>query len=107
MSGGAGRAGDGAAAARPVTEALERVARRVIWFETPAQALADPVRFLAYALTYGTIGDLRVVRAHFSDNDLRRALAAAPPGIFDPRSWSYWHLMLDLGPPPPLPQRRL
>jgi hypothetical protein len=86
---------------------LERVARRVIWFEEPAEALADPVRFLAYALTYGTTQDLRVVRAHFSNDDLRRALAAAPPGIFDVRSWAYWHLMLDLGPAPPLPQRRL
>ena len=95
------------AAARPVTGELERVARRVIWFEEPAVALADPAWFLAYALTYGTIADLRVVSGHFTDDDLRRALAAAPPGIFDPRSWSYWHLMLDLGPAPPLPQRRL
>ena len=91
----------------PVTPDLERVARRVVWFEEPAEALADPVRFLAYALTYGTIADLRVVRAHVSDDELRQALAAAPPGIFDPRSWSYWHLVLDLAPTPPLPTRRL
>ena len=91
----------------PLTPDLERVARRVVWFEEPAEALADPVRFLAYALTYGTIADLKVVRAHVSDDELRRALAAAPPGIFDARSWAYWRLTLDLAPTPPLPERKL
>ena len=42
-----------------------------------------------------------------SDDDLREALAQAPPGVFDARSWSYWHLMLDPSPAPPLPQRKL
>ena len=36
------------------TEELVELARRVIWFEPPSRALADPVRFLAYLMTYGT-----------------------------------------------------
>ena len=76
----------GVAVSVAATEDLERVTRRIIWFEEPVQALADPMRFLAYALTYGTIDDLRVVREHFSDDDLRRALKEGPPGIFDARS---------------------
>jgi hypothetical protein len=79
----------------------------VIWFEQLEQALADPVRFLAYAMTYGTHEDMRTLRRHLGDDDLREALMHAPPGIFDARSWSYWHLMLDRWPPPPLPERRL
>lgn len=90
----------------PVPE-LCRVARRVVWFKTPAEALRDPVLFLNHAMTWGTVEDVRVVRMHFTDDDLRAALRNAHPGIFDARSWSYWHLMLDLGPAPPLPERRL
>lgn len=91
----------------PVTPELEAVARRVVWFEEPPRALADAARFLAYAMTWGTHEDMRTIRRHVSDDALREALAQAPPGIFDPRSWSYWHLMLDRWPPPPLPERRL
>jgi hypothetical protein len=84
-----------------------RVAERVVWFQPPERTLRDPVLFLNHAMTWGTVEDLRVVRVHFTDDDLREALRAAHPGVFDPRSWSYWHLMLDLGPAPPLPRRRL
>jgi len=37
----------------PNTPELLNVARRVVWFEEPAEALADPVHFLAYVMTYG------------------------------------------------------
>ena len=65
---------------------LSALARRIVWFEPPEVALANPVRFLAYLMTCRTIGDLEVARRHFSDEDFREALQAAPPGIFDPRS---------------------
>lgn len=93
--------------ALPRTAELERVARRLLWFEAPAKALADPVRLLAYAMTYGTHEDMHTLRRYLGDEDLREALDRAPPGIFDPRSWSYWHLVLDRWPPPPLPERKL
>ena len=86
---------------------LRRVAERVVWFQPPEETLRDPVLFLNHTMTWGTVEDLRVVRAHFTDDDLREALGRAHPGVFDVRSWSYWHLMLDLGPAPPLPRRRL
>jgi len=89
-----------------LTDELATVAQRVIWFEPPEQALADPIRFVTYAMTYGTHQDMKVVRLYLSDDDLREALTYAPPGIFDPRSWAYWHLKLGQYPPPPLPSRR-
>ena len=36
-----------------------RVARRVIWFEPPAEALADPVRFMVYAMSHATHDDMQ------------------------------------------------
>lgn len=83
---------------------LNEIARRIIWFEAPEQALADPHRFLAYAFRYAVPEDMATLRRHLSDDDLREALENAPPGIIDGRSWAYWRLMLDL-PEKPLPVR--
>ena len=89
----------------PVTPELLRVARRVIWFEEPARALADPVQFLAHVMVFGTIEDLGALRAIVGKADYREILEQAPPGIFDARSWAYWNLICDRRPTPPLPVR--
>jgi hypothetical protein len=81
------------------------VVPRIIWFEPPERALADPVRFMAYAMTYARHEDMRVIRGHVSDADFREALDRAPPGIIDPRSWAYWNSKMGRYPPPPLPKR--
>ena len=86
---------------------LLRVAKRMVWFKTPEEALADPFLFLSYAMTYGTVDDLRVARAHFTDDELRQALRAGIPGVFDARSWAYWHAVLGIRPTPSLPTRKL
>jgi hypothetical protein len=90
----------------PVTPLTLDVARRVIWFESPEQALVDPIRFMAYAMTYARHEDMRVIRRYVSDDDFREALDHAPAGIVDPRSWAYWNSKLGRYPPPPLPVRR-
>ncbi len=76
----------------PLTPEMREVSRRVLWFETPEQAIADPIRFVSYAMTYGAHEDMKVLRRYLSDEDLREALSAAPAGIFDARSWAYWNL---------------
>jgi hypothetical protein len=91
----------------PDNPELQALARRVVWFKSPADAMAMPTHFIAHALTYGTHEDIGVLRRFVSDDELRAALAGAPPGVFDDRSWAYWHLMLDRYPAPPLPVRRL
>lgn len=91
----------------PLNAETEAVARRVIWFETPEQALADPVRFMAYAMAYATDEDMKVIRRYVSVADFIQALDDAPPGIVDPRSWAYWNLKMGRYPVPPLPQRQL
>ena len=89
------------------TEELSGLARRIIWFEPPSRALADPVRFLAYLMTYGTAEDIGVARRYFSEDDFREAVEQAPPGIFDDRSWAYWNLVTGRYPVPPMPTRHL
>jgi hypothetical protein len=89
----------------PVTPVTLELARRIIWFEPPERALADPIRFMAYAMTYARHEDMRVIRRYVSDTDIREALDHAPPGIIDPRSWAYWNSKMGRYPPPPLPVR--
>lgn len=91
----------------PVTPEVQDIAARVVWFEAPAKALSDPVRFLAYAMRYGAPADMRRLRALLGDETLAWALEHAPPGILDPRSWWYWHAVMGVHPPPPMPNRRL
>jgi hypothetical protein len=86
---------------------LEKVAARLFWWKTPAEALAYPNRFLAQVMTYGTIEDLAIVRRHFPESAFRDVLADPPPGVFDPRSWSYWHVRFGLEQPRELPLRIL
>ncbi len=81
------------------------VAERVVWYKTPAAALADPVHFLAHVMTYGTVEDLRAVEVYVGPNEYRETLESAPPGIFDPRSWAYWNLKCGRPPGSPLPMR--
>ncbi len=89
----------------PRSADLLRIAPRVIWFEAPERALADPIRFLVYVMTYGTEDEIAVVRRYVDLDGFREALDRAPPGIMDERSWAYWNAMTGRYPAPPMPQR--
>lgn len=89
----------------PTTDLL-RVAQRVVWFKEPADALRDPVHFLAHVMTYGTVEDLQVVSCVVGREAFREALERAPAGVFDARSWAYWNLIMGRVPAPALPERR-
>lgn len=91
----------------PHSDEMLAIARRVVWFKEPADALAQTVHFLAYLLTYGVHEDVRAVRRHVDDRQLIKALDQAPPGVIDPRSWTYWNLMLGRHPASKLPTRHL
>jgi len=89
----------------PLTAEIEAVARRIVWFEEPSVAVADPIRFLAYAMTYATHEDMRAIRSHVTDSEFCEALDKAPPGIIDRRSWAYWNSKFGRWPVPPAPER--
>ncbi len=90
----------------PRTETLRAVARRVVWFKDPDAALAEPAHFLAHVMTYGTLEDVVAVQEAIGRDAFGEALDHAPPGVFDPRSWAYWHLVF-VRSAPPLPVRSL
>ncbi|MCI0467538.1 MAG: hypothetical protein L0Y57_11120 [Beijerinckiaceae bacterium] len=90
----------------PLTPATEALARRLVWFAQPKEALSDTFRFVAYAAARATHEDMKLLCTFLNDDDdLREALDHAPPGIIDPRSWAYWNLKLGRYPAPPLPKR--
>ncbi len=91
----------------PLTPDTEALARRLVWFEEPTEALSDTARFVAYALAGATHEDIKTLRKFLSDDDLREALDNTPPGIIDPRSWAYWNSKLGRYPAPPMPKRQL
>lgn len=91
----------------PLTPDLKNVARRLIWFREPSKALQDPYTFLAHVMTYGTLEDVLVVKSALGLAAFQEALDHMPPGIMDPKSWSYWHLITGKYPAPPMPARRI
>lgn len=89
----------------PRTEAFKAAARRIVWFEDAETSLEDPVRFFAYAITYGGKADLALVLTAYSEDDMREALDHAPPGIIPQERWSEWHRKLGWLDVPPMPKR--
>jgi hypothetical protein len=89
----------------PLTPEVEAISRRIVWFEQPVEALKITERFLAYAFAFASHDDMQTLKKYLDSEDLRIALNKAPPGIIDPRSWNYWHLMLGDYPPPSMPSR--
>jgi hypothetical protein len=89
----------------PLNAELLELAPHVIWFEPPERALAEPVRFLTYLMTYGTADEVAVARRYVDLGDFREALEHAPPGIMDARSWAYWNVVTGRYPVPPMPRR--
>jgi hypothetical protein len=86
---------------------LKAVAKRVVWFKSPEEALKDSKFFLAQVMTYGTLRDIRAVLESFEETDFEAVLDDPPPGIFDRRSWTFWNVRYHREPVPPLPTRRI
>jgi hypothetical protein len=89
----------------PINSVTEAIARRVVWFEPPAEALEEPIRFMAYAMRHATHDDMKELRRYVTDEDFLEALDKAPPGIIDARSWAYWNSVMGRYPAPPMPKR--
>lgn len=91
----------------PMEPELLEIASRVVWFKSPQDTLSNPIHFLAYLMTYGIYEDVKIVNKYLTMQDFSEALDNIPPGIMDPRSWAYWHVMCDKMPIPPMPKRFL
>ena len=88
-------------------ERAAAMARKYVWWQPPDRTLEDRRLLLAQMMTLGTADDVRWLLSRVSDSELRRVLLDPPIGIFNRRSWNFWHLRLGLTPTPELPTRRL
>lgn len=89
--------------ARPL---LLPIAKRVFWWGDPEEWLDDVIRFAAQVMTFGDWDDTVIVHRILGDELLRKVLQSPPPGVFDLKSWTYWHRHYNL-PVPPLPERKI
>jgi hypothetical protein len=89
--------------ARPL---LRPIANRVFWWGNPDDWLDDAVRFAAQVMTFGDLDDTATVWRVLGDDLLRQVLQSPPPGVFDIKSWTYWHKHYNLA-VPPLPERKI
>jgi hypothetical protein len=86
---------------------LLHVAKRVVWFKAPDDAVKDVKLFLAHVMTYGTLTDITTTLQYFSEKDFEAVLNDPPPGVFDRRSWTYWNVRYHRQPVPELPKRQI
>jgi hypothetical protein len=77
-------------------EQLKRLARGLFWWQPPEVSLANPRRFLAQVVTLGTWDEVHQVKGFMGWDAFKDALLNAPPGVFDGRSWAYWHAFFGL-----------
>ena len=81
------------------------MARKYVWWQPPDRALADRRFFLAQVMTLGSVADVRWLLSLVPEEDLRGVLRDPPAGVFNGRSWRFWHLWLGCVPVPELPVR--
>ena len=53
----------------PLNPETEPVVRRLVWFESPEEALADPIRFMAYAMARATHEDMKILWHYIDEVD--------------------------------------
>lgn len=73
---------------------LRQVARRLIWWKEPEEALRDRSRLIAQIMAYGDLEDTQAMLRAFNRDELLQVLDSPPPGVFTPKAWSFWHVYL-------------
>jgi len=82
------------------------VAARVFWWGDPQAWVNDPPRLAAQVMTYGDWNDTVVTLELLGGAFFKSVLTNPPAGVFDLKSWHYWHQHFHME-VPPLPARRL
>jgi hypothetical protein len=91
--------------AAPYPVELLRVAKKVVWYDSPENTLADLPTFLAQVMIYGSAADVATVERFVPAEEFRNVLQSAPAGVFTDESWRRWHERFSMS-VPPLPRRR-
>ena len=83
------------------------MAQNFIWWKNPEEGAQNLIDLICRVMTLGTWEDVQELQEAVGEQKFRQALSHAPPGIFDERSWNYWHYRFGILPIPPLPKRSL
>jgi len=83
------------------------MAQRYIWWKPPEQSLKNLKLLMAQMMNLGTMEDLRWLMSVTTEDDLRLVLENAVVGLFNERSWHFWHYRLGITPVPETPKRIL
>jgi hypothetical protein len=89
----------------PYPAELLRVARKVVWYDSPDDTLADLPTFLTHLMVYGSSTDMKVVERYVPLEEFQRVLENPPTGVFTKEVWMRLHERFGM-PVPPLPRRR-
>ncbi len=87
---------------------LKKMALKYIWWKSPEQSLQNEQKIIAKIMDIGDYEDVQILIHLFGEQRLQDALKNAEPGMFNERSWAYWHYRLGLSHSeqiPPLPKR--
>jgi hypothetical protein len=74
----------------------ERLARAYVWWQEPAETLANPRKLLCQILRLGRPEDYVLAETIWGREALRQALITARPGEIDPKSEHFWRLQFRL-----------
>ena len=89
---------------------LRRMARKYVWWLSPADALGRPHLVTSQVMELGDYDDVVRMESALGRTALAAALRDTGPGRFSPPSWTFWHYRLGLARPgrvPPLPRRAI
>jgi hypothetical protein len=90
-------------------QAIQAMAKKYIWWQTPIEAATWPERVIAQVMNIGDFDDAKYLLESVGGEALIETLKSAQAGWFNERSWHYWHYRLQLcklGEVPALPVRR-
>lgn len=90
----------------PDTPRMREIAKRVVWYMSPSEALRDEVTFLCQAMSFAQLSDIAYLIDTLGLDAFRYGLANAGPGMVDARSWAFWHVKCGQLDVPPAPVRR-
>lgn len=86
---------------------VEQLARRYMWWNAPAEAVADRRRLVAQVMALGTWDDAHWLLRHLGPEPFLDVLRSPPPGVLSPKAWYFWHRrLLNQAPETDLPPGR-
>lgn len=79
--------------------------QRLFWWKD--KTTPSPRRIAAQVMVFGNLDDIKRVRELYGEQIFSEVLANPPRGLFDVKSWVFWHKKLNHKTIPPIPHQFL